>query len=219
MMSCVAKKTSVPMGATPVFGGAPSQVPNRRVRSKAPSIRYWIDANDRVVRVNDEWAKFAAENDGGPVVSAAGIVGQTLWSFIDDPTLCNLYREMVLLARKGQPISFGFRCDAPCFRRIFQMRISGGTGEEVEFASTLESEEARDAVSLLDNRQPRDERFIRMCSWCQRVRANDRWVSVEAAVSELGLMSGPTVPAITHGICEDCRRTMMAEIAALKLAS
>jgi hypothetical protein len=189
------------------------------VKSRIPAIRYWIDAQDRIIRVNDEWAKFAAENDGGPVGPAAGILGRNLWSFIEDPTLCNLYREMVLLARKGRPIAFSFRCDAPCFRRVFQMRISGGLRDEVEFASTLESEEARDAVSLLDCHQPRNEQFVRMCSYCQRVHANSQWMPVEAAVVALGLMSGTTIPAITHGICEDCYAKMMAEISALKLAS
>ena len=189
------------------------------MKSRSPTIRYWIDAQDRVIRVNDEWARFAAENDGGPVGPAADIVGRELWSFIDDQTLSNLYREMVLIARSGRPISFDFRCDAPRFRRVFQMRISGGTGEDVEFASTLKSEVAREAVPLLDCRQPRNEQYVRMCSWCQRVQANGRWVPVEEAVAELGLMSSPTIPAITHGICEDCRTRMMVEISALRLAS
>jgi hypothetical protein len=205
--------------AIPVTGRAPGTIPNGRVKSRHPTIRYWIDAQDRVIRVNDEWARFAAENDGETVGPATGIVGQTLWSFIDDPTLCNLYREMVLLARIGRPIVFGFRCDAPCFRRVFQMRISGGTGGEVEFASTLESEEAREAVSLLDCRQPRNDRFLRMCSWCQRVETDSRWLPVEEAVMALGLMSGHTLPAITHGICDECHARMMAEISTLKLAS
>ena len=187
--------------------------------SRFPAIRYWIDADDRIVRVSDGWAKFAAENGGGSMESAADILGQTLWSFISDTTLCNLYSEMVLLARKGRPIGFAFRCDAPCFRRVFQMRINAGPGDEVEFASTLEFEEAREAVALLDTRQPRNDQFVRMCSWCQRVQANGRWVSVEVAVVELGLMTGPTLPAITHGVCEECYGRMMGEISALKLAS
>lgn len=209
----------VPILLNPVLGGARNHVPHGRLKSLSNTIRYWIDAQDRVIRFNDEWAKFAAENDGGTVGSAAGILGQTLWSFINDPTLCNLYREMVLLARRGRPISYSFRCDAPCFRRVFRMRIAGGRGEEVEFASTLESEEAREAVSLLDCRQPRNEQYVRMCSWCQQVSANTSWMPVEAAVVALGLMSGLSVPAITHGICEDCQAKMMAEIAALRLAS
>jgi hypothetical protein len=214
-----AEEFFVPIRATPVLGSALNQVLNGRVNSRFPTIRYWIDAHDRVIRVNDEWVKFAAENDGGAVGTAASIVGRTLWSFIDDPTLCNLYFELVLLARNGRLIGFGFRCDAPCFRRVFQMRISGGTGGEVEFATTLESEEAREAVSLLDCRQPRNEQFLRMCSWCQRVKANSRWLPVETAVVVLGLMSSPTVPAITHGICEDCYSRMMAKVSALKRAS
>jgi hypothetical protein len=198
---------------------AAPQIPNAGVISNSPTIRYWIDARYRIVRVNDEWAKFASENEGGPVGSSAGIVGRTLWSFMEDPTLCNLYREMVVLARKGRPVAFTFRCDAPRFRRVFRMRITGRAGGEVEFASTLESEEAREAVALLDSRQPRNDQFVRMCSWCQRIKANGRWVPVEEAVVELGLMAGPSVPAITHGICEDCDHGMTAEISALKRAS
>lgn len=189
------------------------------MKARFPTIRYRIDAQDEVIWVNEEWEKFAAENDGGAVGAAKGIVGQTLWSFIGDPTLSNLYHEMVLLARKGRPISFSFRCDAPCFRRVFQMRIGRVAGDEVEFASTLESEESRDRVSLLDCHQPRNGQFVRMCSWCQRVHANNLWVQVEDAVIELGLMSSPTLPAITHGICEECHSKMMAEISTLRLAS
>ena len=100
-----------------------------------------------------------------------------------------------------------------------QMCISRGAGEEVEFASTLESEEARERVSLLDCRQPRNDQFVRMCSWCQRVHANSRWMPVEAAIIELGLMSSPTLPAVTHGICEDCYSKMKAEMSTLRLAS
>jgi hypothetical protein len=189
------------------------------MKTGLPTIRYRIDAQDRIIWVNEEWAKFAAENDGGNLGRAAGILGQTLWSFIDDQTLCNLYNEMVLLARKGRPISFRFRCDAPRFRRVFEMRISGGTGAEVDFATTLQSEEEREAVSLLDCHQPRNQQFIRMCSWCQRVFANTRWLPVEAAVVALDLMSGPTVPAITHGICEDCNSKVLAKLSALRLVS
>lgn len=214
-----AEDRPVSIFAVPVLIGPLGKVPNRHVKSRFPTIRYWIDAQDRIIRVNDEWATFAEENDGGSVGPAAAITGQTLWSFIKDQNLCNLYREMVLLARKGRPIEFGFRCDAPCFRRVFQMRIRGGWGDEVEFASTLESEEAREAVSLLDCHQPRNEQYLRMCSWCQRVHAKRQWMPVEVAVVLLGLMSGPAVPAITHGICEDCQAKMMAEIAALRLAS
>jgi len=51
------------------------------------------------------------------------------------------------------------------------------------------------------------------------VFANTRWLPVEAAVVALDLMSGPTVPAITHGICEDCNSKVLAKLSALRLVS
>ncbi len=177
-----------------------------------PTVRYWIDSQDNVVRVNEEWAKFAADNDGGTVAGAAEILGRPLWSFIEDASLRYLYQEMVILARKGSPISFTFRCDSPRFRRAFRMQITGEKGGVVEFASTLTSEEAREAVSLLDCHQPRNDQFIRMCSWCKRVEVDLVWTQVEAAVIKLGLMTAPTVPSITHGICDDCLGEAMGSI-------
>jgi hypothetical protein len=57
-----------------------------------------------------------------------------------------------------------------------------------------------------------------MCSWCQRVRVSGRWVQVEEAVVLLDLMSRTTIPAITHGICEDCQGRIRNEVSALRLA-
>jgi len=200
----------------PGTGGPLFRTLLRNVKSKFPTIRYWIDAEDNVVRVNDEWESFAAENDGGPVGPAVGILGQPLWTFIRDASLRTLYREMVILARNGQPVDFSFRCDAPRWRRVFRMRLTGEKTGVVEFASTLESEEAREAVSLLDCRQPRDERYVRMCSWCQLVEVHGLWVPVEAAVVELGLMAAPSLPAITHTLCDGCNRRVMSQISALE---
>lgn len=198
------------------WGGLPFRFLLRDVKSKIPTIRYWIDSQDRVVRVNDEWAVFASKNDGGPVGSAVGILGQPLWSFVKDASLRIIYRELVILARNGRPVDFSFRCDAPSFRRVFKMRLTGDNAGVVEFASTLESEEARDAVALLDCRQPRNEEFVRMCSWCQRVDARGQWVPIETAVVELGLIKGPSLPAITHTLCEECNGKVMAQISALE---
>jgi hypothetical protein len=91
------------------------------------------------------------------------------------------------------------------------MRLSSEEGSVVEFASTLESEEAREPVALLDCRQPRNDQFLRICSWCQRVKLGSIWLPIEVVVVELSLMTAPTVPAITHGICEDCYDRVMSE--------
>lgn len=98
------------------------------------------------------------------------------------------------------------------------MRITGEKTGLVEFASTLESEEPRDPVTAFDVQQPRNERFLRMCSWCKRVKVGVEWMEVEEAVVVLGLMTAPAVPSITHGICEDCYNRMMGVVSDLKFA-
>jgi hypothetical protein len=55
---------------------------------------------------------------------------------------------------------------------------------------------------------PRDNRLLRVCSWCQQVALPDStWVPVEVAVQRLGLLEAETFPGLTHGICEPCRET------------
>jgi hypothetical protein len=51
-----------------------------------------------------------------------------------------------------------------------------------------------------------------MCSWCQRVEVKGRWMPVETAVAALGLMAAPTVPAISHGICDACYERAMSQL-------
>jgi hypothetical protein len=176
-----------------------------------PTIRYWIDAQDRIVGVNEDWTKFAHENDGEALIGG-NIVGKSLWDFVADTTLAALYKELLALARTAKPIRFAFRCDAPAFRRLFAMQISLEGPASVEFASTLRWQEPRPPVALLDCHQRRNEEFVRVCSWCQRISARGKWLSVEAAVEALGLMEADTLPALTHGICEKCNAKMLASV-------
>lgn len=224
-MSTAAKQSTRTVRSLPRPGNSVelSGWASRRKRSSshlniADTIRYWIDSQDRIVRVNEEWQRFAEENDGSESLSG-GCLGMSLWSFIGDATLSNIYRDMVNLARAGRPIRFAFRCDAPRFRRLFEMRILATAGDLVEFASTLKSEEEREAVPILDCRQARNSQFVRMCSWCQRIAVNDRWLPAEIAVERLGFMMAPTVPELTHGVCEACLSKMMNQVSELKNAS
>jgi hypothetical protein len=171
------------------------------------SILYTLDSQDLIKEVDGDWAKFAAANDGEAVESSS-VIGKPLWPYIADTTLRELYRRLVAEARAGRPITFEYRCDAPCYRRLFEMRIRAGAEGAVTFTSRLLAEESRDPVALLDKNQPRSREFLRMCSWCQRVHAHDCWLPIEAALETLGLMLKPDLPRITHGICDSCREKM-----------
>jgi hypothetical protein len=177
-------------------------------------VRYSIDDKDRIFQVNDDWLRFAAENDGGKVTPPS-ILGKSLWSCIEDPTLSELYQKLVEAARLGKRVRFNYRCDAPEFRRLFEMEVVGREHRTVDFISTLLDEEKRARVPLLDCYQPRSQEFVRVCSWCQRIAVGGEWLPVEAGVEALGIMQKSTLPAVSHGICNDCLVKVRKELAAL----
>ena len=49
------------------------------------------------------------------------------------------------------------------------------------------------------------ESFVRVCSWCRRVRYKDRWVRFEVFFKE-----GFDTPT-THGICDECLKKAQAD--------
>ena len=175
------------------------------VESSPLVLVYRIDAIDRITHVNAAWSDFARANQGEAVMPAQ-VLGSSLLASVDDQTVRELYTAMIKRARAGTPVRFKYRCDAPDRRRTFEMNIHQLAGGEVEFVSTLRHEEARAPVGLLQTGRPRDNRLLRVCSWCQQVALPDySWVPVEVAVDKLGLLVAETFPRLTHGICEPCR--------------
>jgi len=58
-----------------------------------------------------------------------------------------------------------------------------------------------------------------MCSWCKRVPdGSGRWLEVEEAVAELGLMAGPHLPRVSHGICPACGKAILEVLDDAELA-
>ncbi|MBW7895700.1 MAG: PAS domain-containing protein [Opitutaceae bacterium] len=178
----------------------------------ALTLNYRIDADDRIIAVNDAWGEFAEANDGGEVV-ADKVIGRSLWDFVSGEGIAELYWQMIRRARAGHPVEFTYRCDAPEWRRLFRMTVRAHEHGVVEFRSVLEWEEPRPKVQLLDCHQTRDARWTRVCSWCQQVAVADEvWLPVEEAVARLDLLAAETMPQLTHGICPACRDGMMRKL-------
>jgi hypothetical protein len=56
------------------------------------------------------------------------------------------------------------------------------------------------------------DEFLTLCSWCQRVRVDDRWFLLEDAVAFLRLLERRTLPSISHGMCDLCYREIDADL-------
>lgn len=176
------------------------------------SVRYRIDAQDRITALLDGWPRGEASPGGWDRV-----IGRELWSCMEDPTTIELYRTLVKLARARGAVRIPYRCDTARQRRWFEMAIAPVEAGVVEFTSVLLRAENRPAVRLLEDDAPRDERLVRMCSWCQRVALpTGAWAEIEEAVREMRLLERARLPRITHGICRACADEMRRQLDAVR---
>ncbi|MEY3898612.1 MAG: hypothetical protein RLZZ214_4134 [Verrucomicrobiota bacterium] len=172
---------------------------------------YHIDGSDRLCEVSPAWTRFALSNDGAAVMPER-VLGRSLWDFITDANVRELYRQIVQRVRSGYPARFDYRCDAPEWRRKFRMTIRLTAGGTVEFLSQLHWKERRPRVDMLDVKMPRSDQWLRVCSWCQNVVLPDgSWGPVEEAVVQLSLLTQEAYPRLTHGICPPCHTGVIAQ--------
>lgn len=176
------------------------------------AIEYEIDEQNHIVNANDAWFD-EARTAGDERLADGSVVGRDLWDLIHDRNTRHLYETMISRARaRAQPVGFCFRCDTPDQRRLLHMKITPRESGHVTFEVRLVESQPREAVELLRIGRAQSDAFIRMCGWCKRLPLpGDRWLEVEQALDALHLFetSGP-LPAISHGICPECMRKMLA---------
>lgn len=174
------------------------------------TLSYAIDDQDRLIKVDEGYYRFAEENgwDG-----AGASLGRSLWDFVAGHEVKRLQRLLLRRIRDGvREVELPFRCDGPDVRREMDVRIAADrTGRVVLFSSRLRSEEEREERQpLLDPLTPREDDFMTMCAWCDRFLVEGEWVEVEEAVKRLGLFRRTTMPALDHSICPQCSGTLLA---------
>lgn len=172
---------------------------------------YWIDAGDRLVRVNDAWDVFATENDA-PDLTAERVVGQPIWACITDAGTRHLYGSLLTRVRDGVTARFSLRCDSPTMRRHLRLTISPDDDGLVQFESLVTATEPRAEQPLLRRDLTRGLGLVTLCSWCNRVSVLDGWLELEDAAAPLRLFDTDLLPALSHGLCPDCSKYVMAAL-------
>ena len=174
------------------------------------ALSYAIDDQDRLIKVNDGYYRFAEENgwDG-----AGGSLGRSLWDFVAGHEVRKLQRLLLRRVRDElREVELPFRCDGPDVRREMDIRIvADRSGRVVMFSARLNREEEREeSQPLLDVEVPRGQDLLQMCAWCDRFLVEGEWVEVEEAAKRLGLFRRSEMPALDHGICPSCNETLLA---------
>ncbi|MBX3276391.1 MAG: hypothetical protein KF868_00155 [Acidobacteria bacterium] len=171
---------------------------------------YIIDAADRVIHLDEDWVKCAGEM-GREDLAPGRILGRTIWSFLHGIETVHLYRLLVRRARRGAQIEFRLVVKAGGEAQLRRMKIQAiAGGESVVFESSpIEAAEPDSTPLLSSGEGEAQESLLIVCSWCDRVKLPDEtWVEVEQAVSRLGLFERETPPKLTHGVCEDCFKSL-----------
>lgn len=168
-------------------------------------LSYTVDRRNNIVRVCDNWRKFAMENDA-PELVPEKVLGTSLLRYISDATSRHLYDRLLRRVRQsGAPVQLEIHCDSPDKRRELRLTMTGLDDGSVEFTSLTILEESRPLyVTLLDRKLHHTEPGMTMCSWCNRILAGEQWLEIEFALPQMGVLAAPVPPTISHGICPDC---------------
>ncbi len=174
------------------------------------ALSYAIDEQDHLIRADEGYYRFAAENGWA---EAGTSLGRSLWDYVAGEEMRKLQRMLVRRIRaEVRSVELPFRCDGPDVRREMKIRIVARPGGRVVlFSARLRSEEERETLQpLLDPDFPRGTDTLTMCGWCDRFEVDGEWVEVEEAARRLELFNRPELPALSHGICPDCNEMLLA---------
>lgn len=173
------------------------------------ALSYAIDDQDRLIRLDEGYYRFAAENgwDG-----AEGSLGRSLWDYVAGEDVKKILRLLVRRIRdEVRGVELICRCDGPDVVREMDVRIAAtSSGRGVLFSARVRSEADREPQALLDPRPPRGRDRLPMCAWCDRFEVNGEWVEVEEAAQRLELLRRGELPALEHTVCRRDRDLLLA---------
>jgi hypothetical protein len=165
----------------------------------------WLDADDRIMAVNDEWVDFARENDA-PHLDRPAVLHRSIWEFVTSGEMQAIYELIINRVRTGQATMWvPFRCDAPDQRRFMEMEVAPLSGGQVRMSSRIRHLEPRPAIGPWHSTRQPGQRIVTVCSWCKRVEVRPKvWAEVEDALALLQPAPGEAAPGLSHGFCEPC---------------
>lgn len=168
----------------------------------ADLVIYRIDPKDRIEFFNDAFVESAkASGLGDP----SSIYGMPIWTYIGDPDLVELYRQVYDKVRTSRsPSALSFRSDTAEARRSIQMEVRCLDTGGIEHACRVALEEKRPPLYLFNSSAPRTMSVVKMCSWCARVQIYPKWIEPEEASRMLAPQSREPLPEIMHGLCSVC---------------
>lgn len=169
------------------------------------AFRYAIDAQNRIVEVDEPWLEFARSN-GADDLTRNGVLGQRLDHYVIGWHAGNLYSQLFAVLRaSGARVTIPFRCDAPDMRRYMALDIEPRAAGRLQFTGHLLRGVARPRVPLLDLALPRNEDWLSICAICRRISPDGcGWHEIEDGLDQPHAIPAAGLPRLSHNVCPDC---------------
>jgi hypothetical protein len=174
------------------------------------ALSYAIDDQDRLIRLDEGYYRFARENGWEDVDLS---LGRPLWDFVAGEDVRKVLRLLVRRIRDGvRDVELTCRCDGPAVAREMDLRIAAtSSGRGVLFSSRVRAEDAWGSRQpLLDPEALRGPNAVPMCAWCDRFEVDGEWVEVEEATKRLDLLGRREMPELDHTVCPRDRDALLA---------
>ena len=155
---------------------------------------FFLDPSNKIIDVSPDWDSQAGTL-GGALVARRGIVGRSLWDFVNGAETRSYLNAVFFWCRQsGRGLSLPNRCDAPNLRRECRMDIAPDSEGGLEVRHHLLAETPVAGQKLSGTDAPGQQ-----CSQCLRWEGPDGW-------RDLMIATPPQATFVTYVICPDCRR-------------
>lgn len=176
--------------------------------------QYWLDTDNKIVKVNTAWNTFAVNNDAPELVHES-VLGHSLLNFIAGDDTRMLITALIDSVRvRGEPIRRPYRCDSPDCRRYMEMYILPENAGHVRLVHHVVSIETLvhpvKFITIFN-----DEARIVRCSICNQIRVGYDWMESDAAYRYNYLSQGEV--KVVYRVCPNCQ-SMVQEMTAYHTA-
>lgn len=161
-------------------------------------IKYDLDRDDVIRRVYGDWSDVTG-----------AVVGNSIWRYIIDSSLVEVYQHLFTAARKrGRPLEFAYRCDTPTHVQRMRLRVAPLGAEALEVRSRLVASAAKASPEIFFS-VGRGVAMALKCSVCARLGRSPDWMDlVEAAQADWLDRDQPI--RVYHSVCPACRDRLMS---------
>ena len=169
-----------------------------------PPNSYWLDENDRIIRVSAGWDQFAMINDGHAALSA-NIIGKPLTDFINGARTRHWMQTVLALTRlRNEPIEKLYRCDSTVEKRFMRMDVIPEPYGVLQIKHTVLVMESLPTEFVFNSVLFSHKAYISRCSNCLRLHIGERWLEPDEAYYAETLDLGQPLPVI-YDVCKTCR--------------